>query len=305
MPAQPRTWGSDITAAAFEHAGGSTHTGAGITPSCAVHMRAAPAASEHSSSCRGGASRYLQHCQASGEGSCWPCIGFSTRGVAGRKRSRFAALSLGDWRLRLPILKERSPPYDPWDAASQEAPRGVRRRFAEGTLGQQSAASTAAQQHGSSAAETCAAEQPPPLQQQLQQQQTAPRAQPSAAADAQGSGAAGKQIGRQDSSGAHGAGGRQRGRGLPAWLVSCGSTPHRSATAGLLAVTTTQPGIPKRRMLVMLMCTCFRLPGGAPAAAARRPGAAQQPAAVAGAVAAGGVARQAPPHDRAGLLFVR
>jgi hypothetical protein len=221
LPAPAHAWDSGITVAAFEHAAGIKQACVSTTPLYAAPVCAAPAYSEHSSSCSSDASRYMQHFHASGDSSCRPCISFSARGVTGRKRQRFAALSLGDWRLRLPTLKERSPPYDPWDAASQEAPRGVRRRSAEGTLEQQPAAGAPSQQDGLSAGEPSAAGQPPPPPpQQQQQQQLAPHAQPSAAADAQGPGAAGKQIGRQDSSGARGAGGRQRGRGLAAWLVS-------------------------------------------------------------------------------------
>jgi hypothetical protein len=243
LPPPPHAWDTGITVAAFEHGAGIKQACVSIRPSIAASARALPASSEHSSSCRSDASRYMQQFHASGDSSRRPCISFSTRGASGRKRGRFAALSLGDWRLRLPALKERSPPYDPWDAASQEAPRGVRRHSAEGTLEQQPAVGSTAQLDGLSAGEPSAAGQPPPPPppppQQQQQQQLAPHAQPSDAADAQGGGAASRQPERQKSSGAHSAGGRQRGRGLPAWLVSCGSTPHRSTAAGLLAITTT------------------------------------------------------------------
>ena len=241
LPAPAHAWDSGITVAAFELAAGIKQACVSTTPSI-LPMCAAPAYSEHRSSCRSDASRLIQHCHAAGDSSRRLCISFSTRGVSGKNRGRFAALSLNDWRLRLPALKERSPPYDPWDAASQEAPRGVRRRSAEGTLEQRPAAGAPAQQHGLSAYTSAAGQPPPPplppQQQQQQQQQTATHAHISAAADAQGGGATSRQTERQNSSGAHGAGGRQRGRGLPAWLVSCGSTPQRSNTAGLLATTT-------------------------------------------------------------------
>jgi hypothetical protein len=212
-------WYYGITTAAFVHAPDGRSPGPGISSAFIAPAQAANAAfgqQSVSSSNRDGASRRSAGSR-SHSSRCHCGTSFSSRPCTGAMRQRFAALSLGDWRLRLPVLTERSPPYDPWDAASKEAPRGVRRRAAEGT-GQPQSAAALVLQSAPPAGVTPTQVQAPPVQQQ--QQLLPPQVQSIPAAGAQDSGAVGRQTGRHSGAGsATGRNGRPRSAGLPTWLV--------------------------------------------------------------------------------------
>jgi hypothetical protein len=227
---------AEITAASFCHALDTRRASAVVTPAFIAPPQAVNATGGCSSS---GTSR-----RQNGGDSCWSgshvhsrssCCGspsFHSMPGSGAKGRRFASLSLGDWRLRLPVLTERSPPYDPWDAASTDAPKGVRRRAAQGAPDHlPAAAASLTQQDAPAASVAPAAAQAPPDWQQ--QQEAPPHAASTAAADDQVGAAFGKQNGRRSSS--RHTGGRRTAGVLPTWLVGRGSVLHRNI-AGLVEV---------------------------------------------------------------------
>lgn len=133
---------------------------------------------------------------------------------------RFASISLGSWREHLPKLKERGPTYDPWDADSIDAPRGIRRQGAQAAAAaaETPAPAPAAARQSTSAA---AAHAPP----QLNAQAAEPQQRQGAASQA----GAAPPPASGDASGAGPAGGWQQGqcqgdagnkpKGLPQWLA--------------------------------------------------------------------------------------
>lgn len=222
MPAWQNTC---ISSANFEYAAGNRKAGPCIASAAVAPEHAAIAGSvgEHRNSERCDGIR--DHSTSSG---CHLRPNFTSRIGSGTRCCCFAALSLGEWRLRLPALTERSPPYDPWDAASQEAPRGVRRRVANSTLPLQPAGPTSAQPSTPFAA--VQVQQQQQHWQQQQQQPAPPQAHPPPPADAQLEGTAGRQTGGH--SAVHGAGsGRAGGGGLPTWLVSVAACRVRKQQA--------------------------------------------------------------------------
>lgn len=173
----------------------------------------------------------------------------------GRSPGRFAALSLGDWRLRLPKLTERGPAYDPWAADSAEAPRGVRRR-GHGSTDSAAPLASAPQPSAPSAAATAGALPAAPVSQLPERQQPQQTAAPQQAASGHaGDNPTGHQ--RQRLHGSHSADGKggasSGGGGLQAWLAQRmprlpGSSELRNSLPLWLVLS--PPGAPDKRRLM-------------------------------------------------------
>lgn len=176
-----------------------------------------------SDSCKGGVGVSSLFVTSARSRRAWS--GASTGGGDSRPAAapcRFASISLGSWRERLPKLKERGPTYNPWDVGSIDAPRGIRRQGAQAAA---AAAETPAPAPAAAGQSTSAAASHAPPQQPANAQAAEPQQRQGAAPQA----GAAPPPASGEASGARPAGGRQqrqrlrddgnKPKGLPQWLA--------------------------------------------------------------------------------------